>query len=70
MYVSVQNINDSVKQKIQRSFRKLCWRVPAWVQERKIHGRCHQQVVEKFYKQGSALHILYIDFKQAFDSVR
>ena len=28
------------------------------------------QLVEKFYEQGSALHILYIDFKQASDNVR
>ena len=42
-------------------------KVPVLVQERKIHTI--YQLAEKYYEQGSALHILYIDFKQVFPGV-
>ena len=70
---SIQNINDSDKQEIERSFGNMYRRVPVWVQETKIHGRCHPHDIPvswEVLQTGKCTTYFYIDFRKAFDSLR
>ena len=43
--VEYKILTTVINKKIERSFRKTYRRVPIWVQERKIHCRCHSHAI-------------------------